>query len=326
MDRHFLSNLLNPDKYKSHSEAIVISCFFNPQNSPYRLRAFNIFYDSIKHLNHKIIECIIGDTGPQLEENKNIERVYTKNLLWHKESLLNNIIKKLPKKYKYVFWVDADLIFTNKNWLYHGSKILKKSNVIQPFEFCVHLEKDEIKPSFNIEEEKKRVFTLERKNIRLWRSFCANYSTTKFSDHKNYDLHGHVGFAWGAKREVLEKTPLYERALIGGADHIMAHAGAGHICHNCIKNSFTEDLESIIKWSKTFFGSVKGEISFVRGDVFHIWHGDIAKRQYLQRIKDFTEKSKSIINKDENGLYIISTEDDEYVKNYFKIREVTETI
>ncbi len=94
-------------KYKSHPEAVVISCFFNPQNSPYRVKAFNEFYESIQDVNHCIIECVIGSAKPQLPENENIKRIYTENLLWHKEALLNKIISEyLPAKYKYIFWVD----------------------------------------------------------------------------------------------------------------------------------------------------------------------------------------------------------------------------
>lgn len=37
----FKNTFLYTNKYKTHSEAIVISCFFNPQNSPYRIKAFN---------------------------------------------------------------------------------------------------------------------------------------------------------------------------------------------------------------------------------------------------------------------------------------------
>ena len=52
------NNMMFADKYHTHSEAVIVSCYFNPQNSPYRLKAFNIFYESIKHLNHSIIECV----------------------------------------------------------------------------------------------------------------------------------------------------------------------------------------------------------------------------------------------------------------------------
>ena len=319
------NNTIYRNKYKTHHQAVVISCFFNPQNSPYRLKAFNIWYDTIKHLNHRIIECVIGDGQPQLPENENIKRVYTNDLLWHKETLLNNIIRELPKKYKYVFWVDADLIFTNPNWLYYGSIFLKKCNILQPFEWCIHMEKDELIPSPEVLKTKSQVFRL-RKNkgdIRVWRSFCANYETTNFSNHKDYDIHGHVGFAYGAKRELLDKVPFYEKCHIGGCDHIMAHAAAGQIPSSCIEKTFMANIDEINEWSREFYGVMKGKIGYVSGDVYHIWHGDLKNRQYHKRIIEFTEKSKEINEKDKNGLYKSNPDCNTYINNYFKHREVT---
>lgn len=310
-------------KYSGADDAIVISCYFNPQESPYRLKAFKIFYDSIKHLNHMIIECVIGNSKPQLEQNENIQRVYTENLLWHKEALLNTIVKALPKKYKYVFWVDADVLFTNKDWLVEGVAQLQKNNIVQPFEYCVHLEKDETKPDFDTEPLKWNSSHPALRHPKMWRSFCANFATDReISENSNYDVHGHVGFAWGARREVLEAVPLYDRALIGGADHIIAHAAAGQIPHTCITKSFTENIDEVNEWSKQFYSAVQGKISYVKGDLYHIWHGDIDKRQYLKRIQDYTPTIKQIKQKDSNGLYITNKGDDEYVKRYFAHREV----
>lgn len=317
------NNTIYRKKYKTHSEAVIVSCFYNPTNSPYRIKAFNKFKESIEHLNHYIIECVIGDAKPQLS-GKNIHHVYTKDLLWHKESLLNKAIAELPKKYKYVFWIDADVLFTNKNWLVDGVEELKKNNIIQPFEYCVHLEKDEYAPGFNYHFEKAWVATSNR-HPRIWKSFCANYSIHGYlaAGDENYDVHGHVGFAWGARREVLDAMPLYDRALIGGADHIIAHAAAGHINHKCIQKSFTENLDEVNEWSERFHRLVGGKIGYVKGDLFHIWHGDIEKRQYLKRIQDFTPKTKKIVEKDENGLYITDdVEAKEYMNQYFKHREV----
>lgn len=311
------------NKYKAHPEAVIISCFFNPQNSSYRLNAFNYFYNSIKHLNHRIIECVIGDSKPQLEENSNIKRVYTKNLLWHKESLLNKIITELPEKYKYVFWIDADVIFTNLNWLTEGVKQLKSENIniIQPFEYCVHLEKNHLSPTFNLDELKRAKYPNE-KNNKVWKSFCASYAKT-YRDSDDYNKHGHVGFGWGSKLGILQKIPLYDRALIGGADHIIAHAAAGQIGHVCISKSFTDNLVEVNEWSRKFYKEIKGGIGYVPGDLYHIWHGDIEKRQYLKRIKDFTPKTKNINKKDKNNLYITDDVDDQYMKDYFATREVT---
>lgn len=332
-----IKNLLfpNKNKYASHDEAIIISCFFNPQNSPYRLKAFNHFYNSIKHLNHQIIECVIGETkdiggltysrtSAQLPSSPNIKRVYTESLLWHKEALLNKIISELPEKYKYVFWVDADVIFTNKNWLVEAVSELKHgANIIQPFEYCVHLNKDELKPDFNVDNYRDAASEPKYRHKQLWRSFCANFVTTNLSGDENYDRHGHVGFAWGAKREILDKVPLYDKALIGGADHIIAHAAAGQIIHPCIKNSFTDNLHDVNAWSRLFYMQVKGKIGYVKGDLYHIWHGDINKRQYLKRVQEFTSKAKNITIKDGNGLYVTKDKKHiEYMDNYFRNREV----
>ena len=322
----FLKKLFSSaTKYESHPEAVVISCFFNPQNSPYRLKAFNQFYESIENTNHFILECVIGNAKPQLPKSQFIKRVYTENLLWHKEALLNKIIAEhLPAKYKYIFWVDADVIFQNPNWIVEGVEELKAHNIIQPFEYCIHLEKNQTEPSFNVEEHKKRVYDESYSNRRLWRSFSANFKTARLNatQLENYNIHGHVGFAWGARREILQNMPLYDRALIGGADHIIAHAAAGQIPHSCIAKSFTDNLDEVLTWSKKFYKLVQGKISFVEGDLYHIWHGDIDKRQYLKRIQDFTAKTKQIVHRDENGLYVTHSGDDEYMKKYFKHREV----
>jgi hypothetical protein len=63
----------------------------------------------------------------------------------------------------------------------------------------------------------------------------------------------------------------------------------------------------------------------VVGDLYHIWHGDINKREYLKRIKDFTPETKNIVKKDKNGLYVTHKEDHKYIKNYFRQREVSES-
>ena len=48
----------------------------------------------------------------------------------------------------------------------------------------------------------------------------------------------------------------------------------------------------------------------------------IEKRQYLKRIQDFTPQTKTIVERDANGLFVAKKGEDEYVKDYFKKREV----
>lgn len=323
------SNLLfNKNKYKTNSEAVIISCYFNPERNPYRLLAFQKFYSKIKHLNHRIIELSIEDDNKEnkfdLPDSENIIKIRTSNLLFHKESLLNKIIKDLPEKFNYVFWVDADIVFTNNNWMVDSVKQMQTANIVQPFEYCVHLNKNEFEPNFPLCQIPVLSESIDdnSKFKRVWRSFCANFVDNKEAANSlNYDVHGHVGFAWGIRREILDACNLYDKALIGGADHIIAHAAANQIGHNCITKSFTDDLDSVLEWSKIFARLINQKVSYVKGNVYHYYHGDLNKRNYLKRIKDFTLALKNA-QKDENGLYhILDKEVAAKIKEYYKIRE-----
>lgn len=325
----FVSNLFNAGRYKTHHQAVIVACFFNPQNSPYRLLAFQKWYRSIKHLNHRIIECTIGDTKPQLPDSPYISRVQTDSLLWHKESLLNKLIRELPEEFRYVFWLDTDVLFSNPAWLVNCVERMQQgANLVQPFEYCVHLEKNQLKPAFDMSAIRRGSWHSWMDNPKLrpefvWRSFCANaVDFTRFADNKNYDIHGHVGFAWGARREILDAMPLYDRALIGGADHIIAHAAMGQIPHPCIINSFTDVIDEVNAWSNKFYELVRGKIGFATGDLYHIWHGDVAKREYLRRIKEFTPQTKDICERDANGLW--KEKNKKYVREYFQRREAVD--
>lgn len=201
-------------------------------------------------------------------------------------------------------------------------KVLKEKKIVQLFEYCVHLDKNQTEPDFDVEKEKHYVlYNGANRHKKIWRSFGANYCTTKLSGSPEYDVHGHVGFAWGARRSLLNEVKLYDRALIGGADHIMAHAAAGHIPHLCIRKGFEDDIVAVEDWSKRFYDVVQGELGFVSGTLLHFWHGDITKRRYLKRVQEFTPKSKQITERDKNGLFIHPN--DRYLEEYFEEREVS---
>jgi len=315
---------VKPGFYTSHPEAVIVACFFNPQNSPYRLLAFQKFYRSIKHMNFRIIECLIGkDAKPQLPKHPSITQVHAESMAWHKETLLNMAVEQLPKEFKYVFILDADVLFTNQNWMIEAVEELQEATVVQPFEYCIHLSKNRLTPDFDVEAYRNLTDDPKTRHPMMWRSFAANFATRPhLTSNKNYDVHGHVGFAWGFRREVLDECPLYEKALIGGADHIIAHAAAGQVPHDCIKKSFTDNLDEVIRWSEMFAVVADGRVDFVPGDLYHIWHGDVANRQYLQRIKDFTADSKNAVK--DKGFYRVDRKNAAYMKQYYQRREVHE--
>ena len=123
-----------------------------------------------------------------------------------------------------------------------------------------------------------------------------------------------------------DQGALYDKALIGGADHIIAHAAAGQIPHPCIRNTFTENIEEVEAWSREFHAAVRalgGGISYAKGDLYHIWHGDVQNRQYLRRIKDFMPATMRIGGRDSNGFFV-KQGSNRYMKQYYRKRESTQ--
>jgi hypothetical protein len=209
---------------------------------------------------------------------------------------------------------------------------------VQPFEYCIHLDANQVRPAFDVDAYRETVNDPSKRHKGMWRSFCANHLDGLSAD-PNYDRHGHVGFAWGARRELFEQTSarlglakiedqgaLYDKALIGGADHIIAHAAAGQIPHPCIRNSFTENIDEVEAWSRQFHAAVQalgGGISYAKGDLYHIWHGDVQNRQYLRRIKDFMPATMRIGKRDGHGFFI-KQGSNRYMKQYYRQRESTQ--
>jgi hypothetical protein len=318
--------------YKSHPEAVLISCYYNPKNSPERLAAFNKFYPTIKHLNHRIIECIAPGVPEQLPNNPNIEKLRTTSTLWHKEQLLNRIVSQLPPHFRYVFWVDADVIFSNKNWMVEGVEALQSFNVVQCFEYCIHMEKGQMKPGYNVNDAKLAINNADAAGSpltarRMWKGYASNYAQNNPNFHsQKYDIRGHVGFAWGAHKSILKLCPLYDRGLIGGGDGIIAYASTGQLeTVSNVKEMFADVLQDVYSWGRKWQGVVRGKVGYIEGDLYHIWHGNVKDRQYYKRIKEFGPHLNQIAReneRDENGLYTTrDVQAKQYVSRYYDKRD-----
>jgi hypothetical protein len=42
-----------------------------------------------------------------------------------------------------------------------------------------------------------------------------------------------------------------------------------------------------LRWAEGFFRDVRGDLGFVEGTLLHLWHGDLADRNYIERYRGF---------------------------------------
>jgi hypothetical protein len=123
------------DEYVSVDDFCVIMSFFNPLGYLSRVRNFGEVANALTRsgVHWRCIECAFGDTPFAFPEDDNIVRIRSQSVLWQKERLLNVLISRLPDKYTKLAWVDADILFSNPNWIPDTCDALDECPVVQPF-------------------------------------------------------------------------------------------------------------------------------------------------------------------------------------------------
>jgi hypothetical protein len=258
----------------------VITVYYNPCRFQSRRSTYDAFVRTMRtsKVNILTIECAFGDEPFELScEHGDVLQLRSASLLWQKERLLNIAASLLPQSCKYVAWVDCDVLFMNFDWTVDCCSLLaSECAVVQLWETCVRLDKGNDFP-----DVPDRVT-----------SFAAvtNRDITTLGCGR-YDQHGHTGYAWAMRRELFDKLGLYEHAISGSADHFMAHAVYGQYGF-CIENALKHDvrqIEHLLRWSDAFHKLAGGVLGTVPGEILHLWHGSLDRRDYFNRMWKITD-------------------------------------
>lgn len=121
------------------------------------------------------------------------------------------------------------------------------------------------------------------------RSFASVWNDPQTIPRDCWDNHGHTGYAWAARRELFEQVGLYEAAILGNGDDLMAHRFLGELHSDCIMRNYDQGqamFRHYQKWAHQAFRYCQGDLGCMPGTVFHLWHGDHENRLYMERHND----------------------------------------
>jgi hypothetical protein len=260
------------------SEFWVITSYFNPARYTNKRENFDRFMEGMRAAgaNVMVVEMAFGDAPFELEAGDNVAHFRGNGVMWQKERLLNVAAARLPKSCTKVGWFDADIIFKEPDWLERTSEALERYVVVQPFSHAVRLPKDNRDDGTgSLDESFASVFV-------------RNHAPARIG---HWDRHGHTGYAWAARRELLDKCGLYEACLSGNADHLMAHAFvAGMAKSPCMPQAFEgaqKYAQHFLRWGIRARDIVGTKLGVVQGRVLHLWHGEVADKAYRKRQRDF---------------------------------------
>lgn len=211
-----------------------------------------------------------------------VVRVHSRSYMWHKERLLNIALDYLPDNAKFVAWLDCDIIIDSETWTEDCIKKLEHFKLLQPF---VNV--------YDLGENNSDIKGLREVLPASGKSFCFHQSI-KFSDSNSKvvpERYSHFrscacGLAWVGRRDLVCKSGFYDAMVIGSGDRMFSFAAVGRFDEAAMATKLDATRkEHYLGWAKSFFMDIKGDITYLDNDLYHLWHGDLANRGWETRHK-----------------------------------------
>lgn len=284
-----------------------VVAYFNPTHSPVSLANLNRFSNEARRQGLKllIVELTFNNSDSEVTDEVGdlVVHLSSDTMLWHKERLLNIGVEALPPECDKVAWLDGDIIFENPDWVAQTIHLLDSYMVLQLFERACWLGPGQF------EAPSDCPVGLSEGHCMPGIAFNLPRQPNRRRALGDYFQHGHTGFAWAARRSLLDKHGLYDRSVIGGGDVNIAHAiyndedffrGLNYFsCQMTMKQ-----MNSITQWGRQIGAEVCGSVGHVPGRVLHLFHGKLSGRSYDERMKILKESDydpASDIAVDEDG-------------------------
>ena len=295
----------------------VITTIFNPVGYNSRYTLYNKFKKYVEYSGAELvtIELIFGNEkefAVTTKDNPLNIQLRVEQALWYKENLINIAVERLPKDAKYIAWIDADVTFTNVDWVEDTILELKKHDFIQMFTHAYDLNK------------KHEVFQTHI-------GFIFAYNEKYFIDdtltvaHEGVKGNGHPGYAWAATLDAFKKVGgLIDFAILGSADNNMAFAMVGDVHKSTGSHTSQGYTDKLVNWQQNFLANTKS-VGYLNSSLMHYWHGSKKNRGYQWRWKilienDYNPQTDLIKNND--GLILLENKSQmvEQIFDYFKSR------
>lgn len=298
----------------------VVTVISNPVRYKSRYKLYEAF---AKHMAehpevHLVtVEHAFGDRHHEVTDADNPDHVQVRgnHELWMKENLINIGVRELPRDWKYMAWIDADVEFYNKDWAQETLHQLQHHQVLQLFETAVDLG-----PRNNV--------------VQLHHGFCSQHrkgaprvlNAGKYGGGQK--VFWHPGFAWACRREFYENVDgLLDFGVLGAGDHHMSLGLIGAAKESMPSGLNSNYVKAVLEWEKKAQRAAQGNIGFVEGSILHHWHGPKAKRYYIERwdvLKKHQFDPEADIRYDSQGLIELAgnkpgLRDD--IRAYFRARD-----
>ena len=287
-----------------------IATYFNPAGFSRILDNLGLFSEGARRQGLKlvVVELAFGEDAYEVPDKMadHIIRLRSTTVLWQKERLLNIALQELPERCDKVAWLDADILFDNCAWVEQTSGLLQRYVVVQPYDVALGLS-----PQVPVALSVSQVRHDQVEFCKMGIAFDQITNSGALPVDEKMQVRGHPGFAWAARRSVLARHGFYDRHILGSGDRIMSWAMYGF--HEFLEvqklyGTLCSQAQAVdaIEWSRRFFADVRGSVFFTNGPIFHLGHGSMLNRRYVERqsiLKDANFDPRIDISLDSNRCW-----------------------
>jgi hypothetical protein len=304
----------------------VVAVITNPERFQKRPKLFKEFMARMEKygVNLYVVEAAYGERGFEVTDTSNPRHIQLRAdyELWHKENLINIGISRLPANWKYVAWIDGDIDFIRPDWVEETVHELQHHPVVQLFEDAIDLG-----PDHEIIQTHKSFAYCYKNNVPTKHIIDGGEKIpylVKFK--KTAGSYWHPGYAWAATRDAINTMGgLLDFAILGSGDHHMAHSLIGRGKESCHKDISDNYKKMILAWEERATRLHKN-MGYIKGSIYHFWHGKKKDRQYSDRTNILVENKFDPdihIHKDWQGLWALYEGHDsmrDQIRSYFQCR------
>jgi len=309
-------------KRSLHENFWAITCYFNPVGYRRRLENYRVFRQRLVVPLVTVELSFDGNFELSEEDADVLVKIRGGDVMWQKERLLNVALKWVPENCDKVGWLDCDVVFDSNDWVQRASRALDQFPLVHLFH-----ERYDLSPSVGID-------SIDLCDTGTVASSVVYKFTTEEASPEDYLLSVPrqkrlvtTGVAWASPKEVLQKHGLYDACILGGGDRAILCAALGKFDY-CTRPFLmsARRAEHYLAWAHPYFKMIRGRVGYVPGRLFHLWHGEVADRQYEERrryLAKFDFDPFSDIALDENGCWRWNSDKTELhkcVKDYFESR------
>lgn len=288
--------------------------YSNPQRWPTRRELFQDFrkrFDNTPNVRLYVGEIAHGDRPFEVtcKENPLDFQFRTAHELWLKENVLNLIVQRMPEGAKYVGYVDGDVQMSRYDWALEAIHQLQHYGGVQLFHqfadadyrqrpYCVsngfaYQYSLSITPEVYHQDpatsESVGVKAMEARSKRPNpNNYCGGPKGTAGNPAQEKVWWGATGLGWAFRRSTWDAMGgLFDRAVIGSSDWIMAYGMAGLVDDLDIKGC-APYYQAVKDWQH-HATELKADIWYIDNFITHYWHGPKTNRFYRERERILVE-------------------------------------